>query len=858
MTVTAIHGEEPGAHTRSFDVLDSSFNRDLTAFLIKHADKNVYFQPNASKELTSNKLDKLSVDLIRFLHVDIDPDKNIPFEEARQYTIDLAENALGGLDVVTPTFATASGSGSQLIFRLATPLEATSANVNMVEALNRSLAQHFGGDSSATDVSRLLRAPYTLNHMRGRGKAGRPKTLATLIGKTPARADLAAFDLILPPDTKHAKTKVDRLPINDNALSSNLKDAKRYVDFLIEFDASEGDPGRIEPDSPDSYSDHDSNQQWEAIATALCHASNGTEAGWELLDMWSQRDTASYDEKGQNRARWDSYAQRLKAGNLNKVRSLNSLRHFAEARGFQSCTGSGFGPVEDPDEVSTAKKRPLKTPFTNQVFIDSTTFPAGVLPDGLARYATQRGLARGVDADSAKFAFFAGIATMIPAHVRVNGRDDFSTGTNIFAGLIANSGEAKTGMIKAALSPIDKKLEADIRELEAKKAAWEKAQAVPKPKMGRPRKYLTADEALADEDPKQSAAELPDDEAMDDDGTPIAPLRSAPLVAPTYEGRVITSYSAEALRKRLATCKTGVIVRVDELSSVLSGFGQYSGAKHADESVLLSAYDNEPIVNDRVSQEIITAAKPHLSLIGGIQPDTLKLYFEQHAQSGLMQRFAFSFIRPIMPDILAPVADEDKERHMEAGRLLLEMGPAESRLSEEASRLWAEFSDRETHMRRERASTDFQKGALAKLRGSALRIALTVHCMDWAWQQARLNLENPGRRVRNATFEISGSDMQRALTYLREYVIPNISIAANIGNIGDHALCKLVVSVAKANEGKFSLTRCAARFTKFRGSTGRQVFDTALAIMLSNGWATETKNGWYELHPDILNDPAIT
>jgi hypothetical protein len=60
-----------------------------------------------------------------------------------------------------PTFRIASGGGQHIYFRLDKP--ATQADIPRVERVNRGLVAFLGGDKAATDASRVLRIPGTLN-----------------------------------------------------------------------------------------------------------------------------------------------------------------------------------------------------------------------------------------------------------------------------------------------------------------------------------------------------------------------------------------------------------------------------------------------------------------------------------------------------------------------------------------------------------------------------------------------------------------------------------------------------------------------------------------------------------------------
>lgn len=138
--------------------------KKLQAWLAKRvASANLYYQSNPASKPTgkSGRAQKADIDLIAFLHVDIDLDK---LSDARSLD-DRKADALAGLVALDePSFVVDSGGGHQAIWRLREPLPATPENIAMAEAAGRWLIQQFGGDSGTHNVDRLLRLPGTINY----------------------------------------------------------------------------------------------------------------------------------------------------------------------------------------------------------------------------------------------------------------------------------------------------------------------------------------------------------------------------------------------------------------------------------------------------------------------------------------------------------------------------------------------------------------------------------------------------------------------------------------------------------------------------------------------------------------------
>lgn len=126
--------------------------------------ENLYFHVNTVKnDLKDKKAKKSDIARIDYLHADIDdPD---------------------GLDrllnfKIKPTAIVFSGGGYNAYWKLNAPI----ADQEMAEGINRWLVEQLDGDSAATDVSRILRVPFTINlPTKKKIERGRVATLATLV-----------------------------------------------------------------------------------------------------------------------------------------------------------------------------------------------------------------------------------------------------------------------------------------------------------------------------------------------------------------------------------------------------------------------------------------------------------------------------------------------------------------------------------------------------------------------------------------------------------------------------------------------------------------------------------------------------
>jgi hypothetical protein len=115
--------------------------------------RNIYWTANRCHPDAGTKPTKEEISSARFAHVDIDPPKDgSHFDKA---SVIRQLEACG----LPPSVIVHSGNGVQALWRLADDTN----DLERVEAINRAIAQRFGGDSGH-NVDRLLRVPGTVNY----------------------------------------------------------------------------------------------------------------------------------------------------------------------------------------------------------------------------------------------------------------------------------------------------------------------------------------------------------------------------------------------------------------------------------------------------------------------------------------------------------------------------------------------------------------------------------------------------------------------------------------------------------------------------------------------------------------------
>ena len=148
-------------------------------------DHNVYYQVNRVRaDLGTRRATKADITECIAVHCEIDPPDGVTNLAAWQrHEREKIDGLWRSPRIPKPTLAAFTGSGFKLVWLL----DEATQDRDAVESVNRELVRILGGDKAATDVSRLLRLPSTLNHPgeKKRRKYGRTE---------PVLAEVIYFD----------------------------------------------------------------------------------------------------------------------------------------------------------------------------------------------------------------------------------------------------------------------------------------------------------------------------------------------------------------------------------------------------------------------------------------------------------------------------------------------------------------------------------------------------------------------------------------------------------------------------------------------------------------------------------------
>jgi hypothetical protein len=252
---------------------------------------------------------------------------------------------------------------------------------------------------------------------------------------------------------------------------------------------------------------------------------------------------------------------------------------------------------------------------------------------------------------------------------------------------------------------------------------------------------------------------------------PELPEGANPPQSPTKHRRWIVDATTEKVARILGENPGGLICFRDELAGLLGGFDKYGGSG-TDRAFWLEAYGGRSYRYDRVSlSESIDIPFCAVSLLGGIQPDRLATMLLSGDDDGLASRPLYAWPDPVAPRRPRRVADNNAllaalrrlsaiefERNADDS-----VRPRTIFLETNAADYFAAWWEQK-QWNAKLAVTGRLAGAIGKLDGNTLRLALVLELMGWAWRQS--NTPEPEW--------ISQQSVLDAMRLIDDWVRPNL------------------------------------------------------------------------------------
>jgi uncharacterized protein DUF3987/primase-like protein len=323
---------------------------------------------------------------------------------------------------------------------------------------------------------------------------------------------------------------------------------------------------------------------WNNIGMATWGATGGSEEGWKAFAEWSAK--ASKNDPEATRARWEHY----KKSPPNRI-GFGTLVYHARQHKPGWTPGRAAQPPADPVDL-WAK-------------FDPPTLPRGVLPEVIEAFAFDRGIAMGCDMGGLAVSALAVCAAAIPDSIKLQPKKH-DTGwvesARLWVAPVGLPSTMKSPMMAAAVKP--------LRRIDFEMARENQ-------------------EAMAD------YYKLPAEERK--------------MTAPPKQTRLmLQDTTIEAAQEILKDSPDGVLSFQDELSGWFGAMDKYSGGRGAakDRGFWLEAYNGGSHTINRIGRGSVVIENLSVSMLGGIQPESIRRLAEDGSDDGLLQRLIPIVLRP--------------------------------------------------------------------------------------------------------------------------------------------------------------------------------------------------------------------
>lgn len=350
---------------------------------------------------------------------------------------------------------------------------------------------------------------------------------------------------------------------------------------------------------------------WKDVGMAL-HSTGAGKVAYDLWTDWSKQ-SDKYDVKDQRRV-WKSFKA------LGDGIGIGTLFKLARENGWEQPPVAGVDisaiRLQASQTAVAAVQMPVQ-PWLNCEPVDlwgkiaAPVATAEFFPPVVSAYAFEVAEVSGFDPGFVAMASMVALAGSIHDGIKIQcKRNDptFLQSARLWVALVGQPSAKKTPIMKKVFGKLFE-IEAELREQHIKDFS----------KYQRNLTKWKSDCKKADKDNKEH---------------PVSPE------PPSLTRLVVDDTTIERLQMVLAQNPRGVISVRDELSGWFASMGAYGdrGSAGKDEAGWLQLHEGGPRMFDRVGRPDVFVDNWSASLIGGIQPDTIKGIAHKLPHNGLMQR----------------------------------------------------------------------------------------------------------------------------------------------------------------------------------------------------------------------------
>lgn len=327
---------------------------------------------------------------------------------------------------------------------------------------------------------------------------------------------------------------------------------------------------------------------------------------------------------------------------------------------------------------------------------DLPPFPIDALPPAFAEFALEGARSIGVPVDFLAVPLLVVAGAAIGDSMEIAIKADYIEGSNLYCAIVGRPGTAKSPALGKVIESVK---QAELRRFRVWKDAKQEYEA----------------QVQAYENSRRGE-------------------RGERPVEPVLRDLFTTNATVEALVSMLER-HNGILYYADELAGLLSGLNQYKNGRGSDRQTYLQFWSRTFHANHRKKDgEHTIIDRPHVSLLGGVQPSILKDLETGEGNDGLPDRFLWVYpetvIGPVSREVLSPAT---ADRVNEVIWRLIDGSDQERQrvwLTEDAWTVWEAGVNAWNANLNEKHFARVYGGLWAKLSSQLSRIALVLHAIE--------------------------------------------------------------------------------------------------------------------------------
>jgi hypothetical protein len=531
--------------------------------------------------------------------------------------------------------------------------------------------------------------------------------------------------------------------INSIAMSAYTRGYDLQVGELAAF--AEGEQRAAHPNSPYSSWEID-RMAYNAISDAPCRVPDPV-----FARVCKNRDFPEYPEWPESR---DSLAEQLRqvgeclarerAARAERADNLFCCDPDDEPDGYQPEADEGPA-ASQPNFTMRDDRREDGPPPPLDIFWSFTPDPVltrDMLPETIAAFAFDVAERNGISPEAVAMSALAACAGAIHDGIKLQPyRHDteFTQSARLWVGAIGAPGDRKSDALRVAAKPFE-----DID------TQWQKDNAERKRDYEKKMDTYRANKRRWDNAPLEGRGAEP----VEPDEPPQPRLATK-------------DFTTEGLRDILKVNERGILVRLDELMTMIGGFDAYraSGA-HKDRSVMLEIWDGGRQAVDRAGGASVIVPNWSACIMGGIQEEKLAQIAPKLTDDGFLQRFFLYRVRKTGKPLDRMPNRKALDDYMCLANYLAGLTPTPTvTLSTEAHDYREEVFDLVHAMSSMSVLPAVLRTHLSKYTGMWTRLLLTLHVIE--------HHGKPFWRHEDEFLIVDGETARKARDLLVRFLIPN-------------------------------------------------------------------------------------